>query len=192
VAYITTTFGFLPLFFIQARHLPAQEMSVLMSVLGISGLALGIALPAASDRIVRKPIMIVSSLIGMLCPLAALCYSGPVGVLALLLFIGWAIVGAAPLTFATIPSESVPPGSVSTALGLIVALSTIVGGVASPLLAGWSADQWGLSAPLIFEVSCCMVIAAACLCLTETAPRKLAQDARVAKIPRSSRKISSN
>jgi len=60
----------------KTRH-SSPKMSVLISVLGISGMVLGIALPAASDRIGRKPVMIVTSLLGMSSPLAAFITQGP-------------------------------------------------------------------------------------------------------------------
>ena len=84
VAYVTIGSGFLPLFYVKVRQFSPQQMSTLMSVLGISSLALGVVLPAISDRIGRKPLAIVASIADMVCPLAAIYYSGPAAVLTLL------------------------------------------------------------------------------------------------------------
>jgi len=170
VAFVVIGTAYLPLFFIKVRHFMPQPMSVLMSLLGISSMTLGIIVPAIADRIGRKSTAIMSSLLGSLCPLAALYYSGPLAVLGLLMFIGWAPVGASILYFATIPSESVPARAMSTAIGLMVALGTLVGGVAGPSLAGWSADHWGLPTALWLEAGCAVVMAVISLALIETAP----------------------
>jgi sugar phosphate permease len=102
--------------------------------------------------------------------LAAVYYSGPVAVLALLVCIGWAPAGAATLFFATIPSESVPARSISTVIGLIVGIGTVVGGVMGPSVAGWSADRWGLNTALLVEVGCAAVLAIISSMLRESAP----------------------
>jgi sugar phosphate permease len=170
VAFITIGVGFLPLYLTNVRHFLPQQMGLLMSALGISGALLGIALPAISDRIGRKPVVITASLLGILYPLSVMNFHGTIAFLAALLFIGWAPASAATLLFATIPCESVPARSMSTALGLIIAVSTLAGGVAGPMVAGWSADRWGLSAPLFLEMGCCAVIAVLSLTLRETAP----------------------
>jgi MFS transporter, ACS family, hexuronate transporter len=173
VAYVTVNYGFLPLFFFKVRNFSPQQLSLLMSTLGISSLVLGVVLPAASDRLGRKPVMLVSGLLSLLCPLGAMYYTGSIVILAVLVFVGWGLVGAATLTFATIPGESVPPHSTSTAIGLILGVSTLIGGVAGPALAGLSADRWGLATPLIISAGCGAIIVVLCLALRETAPGKV-------------------
>lgn len=174
VAYMTVTLGFLPLFLVKTRHLDASRMSIIISIMGVSGAVLGVALPAASDRIGRKPIMIGSSFLGIGLPLAAQYYSGPMAGFGALAFVGSAILGAAPLTYATIPCESAPVGATSTVIGFILAVGTVVGGMVGPAIAGWSADRWGLAAPLYEALGCCAIVGMICLALTESAPRKKA------------------
>lgn len=172
VMYVTTTTGFMPLYLIENRHLPPTQMSVVISVLGFSALVLGILLPAASDRLGRKPIIIGASALGAVLPIAGLYYSGSALVLAMLFFIGWAVVGASPLTFATVACESVPSSAMSTAMGGILALSTLVGGVLGPTIAGVIADYFGLGATLLLDLICCVGIGMCALALTETLQRK--------------------
>jgi predicted MFS family arabinose efflux permease len=82
--------SYLPLFFVKVRQFVPAQMSLLMSALGIAAMVMGIAVPALSDQIGRKPTVILASLLGMSCPLAALYYSGPLPFLSLLMFLGWA------------------------------------------------------------------------------------------------------
>jgi MFS family permease len=172
VGYMTIGIGFLPLYLMRIDRFPAARMSVVMSIMGLAGAVLGVALPAASDRIGRKPVMIVSSVLGMGMPLAALYDTGSLAALAACIFIGSALIGAAALTYATIPCESAPAEATSTVIGVILAVSAVVGGVAGPSVAGWSADRWGLAAPLVLALACCAVSAVLCTALKESAPRK--------------------
>src|SRR6202034_4417028 len=145
-------------------------MSILMTVLSISGLALGILFPALADRIGRKPATVISSLLGAVFALAGLYYSGPDVMLGLLMFIGWAPAGGSILFLGKIPSESVPVNSISTAIGLTFAIGTLLGGFLGPGLAGWSADHWGLQSSLLLQAGCAIAMALISLGLRETKP----------------------
>jgi MFS family permease len=169
-AFVLIGRGYLPLVYVQLRHMSPQRMGLLLTVLSISGLALGVIFPALADRIGRKPAAVISSLLGVAFPLAGLYYAGPDTVLALLMFIGWAPAGASILFLATIPSETVPVHSVSTAIGLTFAIGTLVGGFLGPALAGWSADRWGLQSSLLLEAGCAIAMALISLGLRETKP----------------------
>ena len=173
-AFVLVGRGYLPLVYVQLRHMSPQRMSILMTVLSISGLALGILFPALADRIGRKPATVISSLLGAVFALAGLYYSGPDVVLGLLMFIGWAPAGASILFLATVPSESVPVNSISTAIGLTFAIGTLVGGFLGPALAGWSADHWGLQSSLLLQAGCAIAMAVIALGLRETKPTKQA------------------
>jgi MFS family permease len=171
-AFVLIGRGYLPLVYVQLRHMSPQRMGILLSVLSISGLALGVLFPALADRIGRKPAVVISSLLGAIFPLAGLYYAGPDAVLGLLMFIGWAPAGASILFLATIPAESVPVHSMSTAIGLTFAIGTLVGGFLGPALAGWSADHWGLQSSLLLQAGCAIAMAIISLGLRETQPTK--------------------
>jgi sugar phosphate permease len=94
--------------------------------------------------------------------------------LAVLLFIGWAATGVCPLLVAVVPAESVPQELISTAVGLNVALASLVGGVAGPGLAGWAADAWGPRAPIYMTLAAAALAAFLSLFVRETAPRRVA------------------
>jgi len=172
IGYLTMGLGFLPLYLVNAAHFAASRMSLVVSVMGLAGAVLGIVLPAASDRVGRKPVMLLSSVLGLGMPLAVLYYTGPLPVLCALVFVGSALFGAAPLTFAAIPCESAPAAATSTVIGIILAIGALVGGVAGPAAAGWCADRWGLAAPLYLTIGCCVGVSLASTALVESAPRR--------------------
>jgi MFS family permease len=160
--------GYLPLFYVRDRHLPPGQMSELMSLWGVASIVFGLAIPALADRIGRKQAAIIASLMGVICPLAALYYPGPLPILGFLMFLGWAPVGASILFMATIPAESVPARSITTAIGLTFATGTLIGGGAGPSVAGWIADTWGLRVSLLLAAAVCAAMAAISLALWET------------------------
>jgi ACS family hexuronate transporter-like MFS transporter len=173
VAYTNAGFTFLPLYYINVRHFSSQQMSVLMGVLGISAVLFAFLLPAASDRLGRKPVMVASGLLSVLSPLAALFVTGPIALLAPLMLIGWAMSGTISLITSTIPAETVSSHGLSTAIGLIIAVGVIIGGLAGPGAAGWVADHWGLRGPLLLQASYAAAAFLLSLGLVETRPSSL-------------------
>jgi MFS family permease len=173
LVYVNVGFVFYPLFYIGVKQFSAQQMSYLMALLGISAALFGVLLPAISDRIGRRPLLVMASALGIGSPLLGLYFVGPIAPFAVFLFVFWVFSGSGSLFSSTIPSETVPVESMSTAMGLIFALGTLVGGLAGPAMAGWSADRWGLQAPLILQAGCAAIAVLASMALGETAPRKV-------------------
>jgi MFS family permease len=171
-AFVLIARGYMPLYFIQVQHMLPERMGILMGVFAVSGLILGVLFPAMADRIGRKPTAVISSLLGLAAPLAALYYGGPWQILGVLMFIGWAPGSACILFLATIPSETVPARSISTAIGLTFAVGTLVGGFIGPAIAGWSADHWGLQSSILIDAGCALAMAVISLGLRETKPVK--------------------
>ena len=173
VPWMILAWVFFPLYYVNIRHVALSDMSLLMGVLGISAALFGFIVPGISDRIGRKPVMIGFSLIGLLTPLAVLYYTGPLTVLAVLIFIGWSASGVFPLFMGTIPSETIPARYIATSLGLVMGLGELLGGVLTPIGAGWAADRYGLRAPVYIEAACALIATVLALFLQETAPAKL-------------------
>jgi MFS family permease len=173
VPWMILAWVFMPLYYVNLRHFSFDDASRLMSVLGVSAALFGFLVPALSDRIGRKPVMIGFSLIGALCPLAALYYSGSLVALGTLLFIGWSASGVLPLFMGTIPSETIPARYIATSLGIVMGLGELVGGVLLPPAAGWLGDRYSLQAPLLIEAGCAVVAALLAMFLIETAPVKV-------------------
>ncbi len=172
IAWMVLAWVFLPLYFVTVRKFSASAMSVLMSLLGLSATVCSILVPWLSDRFGRKPIMIGFCLLGALTPAASLWYDGPFSILAVLVLIGWAASGVFPLFMATVPSETLPPSVLATALGVVMGTGELFGGVMAPTVAGWSADRYGLKIPLLAELACTLIASALAMLLTETAPAR--------------------
>jgi ACS family hexuronate transporter-like MFS transporter len=170
LSHLSICMAFMPLFLTESRHLSAGAASWLMGTLGISATIGGFAICALSDRIGRRPVMVIMPLLGVILPLAAMFYDGSLGVIAAIFFFGWGLNGIFPLFMATVPSESVDARHVATALGLCMGSGEVLGGVMAPALAGSAADAWGLKAPLWIMIGLSIAAGLTALGLTETAP----------------------
>ena len=173
VAWMVLGWVFLPLVYENYLHIPSEQASWLMALLGISAAVFAFVVPGLSDKLGRKPVVIVFSLIGVIYPLAVLNYTGSAIVLGTVIFIGWSASGVFPLFMATIPSETIPAKYVATSLGLIVGVGEVVGGAAGPPLAGKLADLYGLQAPMYMAIVCAIAGGLLAMGLKETAPVKV-------------------
>jgi predicted MFS family arabinose efflux permease len=180
VAWMVLGWTFLPLFYVNVRQFSTSDMAMLISVLGISAAVCGFLVPALSDRLGRKPVMVFFCLLSMLAPLAALYFPGSTGMLALLVFVGWSGAGCFPLFMAAIPSETIPARYLTATIGLVTGIGEAIGGVLSPTLAGMAADTYGGAAPIVIMVGCAAFAGIVAVFLKETAPLKVAAAARVA------------
>ena len=81
---------------------------------------------------------------------------------------------------ATVPTESVSPRQVAAAIGIVMGVGEILGGVFAPSLAGKLSDIYGLQAPLWLLLALAVLGAATALFLRETAPRVTARTAPAA------------
>jgi len=170
VAYVSLGLAFLPLYLMEARELSSAQMSLVISLLGLSAIVYSVVLPLVADRIGRKPTLVAASLLSVGAPLAALYLESSLLVLGMVLFFGWGIAGTGSFWTGTIPSESVPTRLVAKALGAIIAFGVLVGGLAGPSLAGLAADRRGMGAPLQLLMGCAVLSAVLSLALRETAP----------------------
>jgi ACS family hexuronate transporter-like MFS transporter len=173
VAWMVLGWVFLPLVYENYLHIPATPASWLMALLGISAAVFAFVVPGLSDKLGRKPVVVVFSLIGVLYPLAVLNYTGSPVLLGAIIFIGWSASGVFPIFMATIPSETIPVKYVATSLGLIVCAGEIVGGAFGPPIAGRLADLYGLQAPMYMAIVCAVMGGVLALGLKETAPIKV-------------------
>ncbi len=81
VAWMVLGWVFLPLVYENYLHIPSEQASWLMALLGISAAVFAFIVPGLSDKLGRKPVVIVFSLIGVIYPLAVLNYTGSAVVL---------------------------------------------------------------------------------------------------------------
>jgi MFS family permease len=179
VSYLVVCWAFMPLYLTKTRGFDATTMSWIMSTLGVSATIGSFAISHLSDVIGRKPVMIVTAFLGLILPLGAMYFTGSPWGLAAIFFFGWALTGIFPLFMATVPSESVEPRYITTAMALVMGMGEVLGGVFSPTLAGWAADRAGLSAPLWIMMGLCTAAGILALALRETAPAALRAKAAV-------------
>ncbi|MCB5424999.1 MFS transporter [Altererythrobacter sp. CC-YST694] len=171
VSYLVVTWAFMPLVLVQYRGIDEATAAGLMAVLGVSSFLASFVVTTISDFVGRRPVMVISTFIGVLLPLGALYFDGPVMILGVIFFVGWMFNGIFPMFMATVPTESVAPYQVATAMGLVMGVGEILGGVLSPFVAGWLSDIYGLQAPLWFLIVLAVLGGATALFLRETAPR---------------------
>jgi len=166
---LTFIYVFLPTY----RGFSPEDTVAVTSVMGISTMLCGFLVPGLSDRIGRKPVMIVFTFIGMIMPLTALYFEGPLWIMALLFFVGWSATGSFALFMGVVPGESVNPKLAATSMGLVVCIGELVGGFAAPSLAGVLADSTSLQAPMYMCLGFAFLAGVSALFLKETAPSKV-------------------
>lgn len=179
VAYFVVFFVFTPFYLEQVRGFDSTHRSWIMSSAGLVAIAIGFIVPGASDRFGRKPVAVVASLLGVCIPLGTMwIHSSSVWPYYFAYAAGAAITGVFPMAMATIPSDTVKPGLVATALSLTMGTSEILGGVLAPSIAGRVADARGLAAPLWIVTGLAIATGLIALLLRETAPAALARRAQ--------------
>jgi len=164
---------FLPVFFTVVKGMAPDVAGQVVAPMGIATMICGFVVPAISDRVGRKPAMIIFTFIGLVTPIAALYFSGAQWMLSLLLLIGWTASGSFAVFMGVIPSETVPKALAASSMGLVVGAGEIVGGVLSPTISGWIADQTSLVAHMIVMMVCALCGGLLSLFLRETAPGKI-------------------
>ncbi|WP_242502752.1 MFS transporter [Serratia sp. 1D1416] len=176
VTWFMVIITFTPSLLVTDRGFGEGAMGGVMSAIGAAWVFWGVAVPAISDRLGRKPTLIFFSLLAICCPLF-LSYVDNLWLLGGLVFLSYTGLGCFTLFMATIPSETVSPARIATALGLVMGIGEVIGGCLAPFIAGLLADRYGL-----VSVMWLAAIGAACAgvlsCfLDETAPAVLSRRA---------------
>jgi MFS family permease len=183
VSYLVVTWAFMPLILVQLRGYDPDTAAWLMAVLGVSSAIAAFLVPGISDYVGRRPVMALSTFVGVLLPLGAMTFQGSALAMGAIFFVGWLFNGIFPMFMATVPTESVSPRQAATAIGIVMGLGEILGGVLSPSLAGKLSDIYGLQAPLWLLMGLAVLGGITALFLRETAPRILARRAELEGVP---------
>lgn len=139
------TLPFIANYFVNTQGMTPDTMGKTMGLLGVSGLVSSIVVPALSDRIGRKPILLIFCGLGILYPFAVQLGAGSALQLPAMFFT-YFTMGLLPIVAAVIPSEAVPNHLKAKAIGLITGMAEIVGGVLIPALSGVLSDTVNPSA----------------------------------------------
>ncbi|MHB0775540.1 MFS transporter [Halomonas sp. WWR20] len=175
VGYLVICWSFMPIYLTNVRGYSPGAMGWLMGTLGVSAAVGSFVVSGLSDKIGRKPVMIITPFMGLILTLSAMYFDGPAIVLAILFFFGWALNGIFPLFMAIVPSESVDARYLATALGFVCGIGEVLGGGILPTLAGAAADFAGQSAPLWLMSGICVLAGILAFGIRETAPAVLAK-----------------
>ena len=152
----------------------------MMAVIGLCPAVGGIVVTWLSDRYGRRPLLIIFAFLMALAPAALLWFDGPVEVLTALIFLSWMGLGTFPLFMGVIPAETLGRLRAATAMGLVVAMGELSGGVFGPPVAGWLGDQYGLAVPIYVQLGLALLAGVTALLVVETNPRVLARREAVA------------
>jgi len=137
---------FAPLYITEVAHQPATTAGFLLGASGLGSFFLGFLLPSLSDRVGRKPVLLLMAAASALVPLAFLVpglYAYPL-LLAAIVFAANTGQGIASLVMVLVPTESVPAQFRATSIGLTTLAGETMGATGAPLLAGTLAEKHGL------------------------------------------------
>ncbi len=171
---LITTSAFLPSYFVNHLKLDTGQMGTVMSAIGFGAMAGTILLSALSDRIGRRPVMVISS-IGVLLSLTLLSFIGAtVHLLFLCLFAVHFFNNALiTMTVGPIAIETVPPRLMATASGVVIATGELLGGGLAPMLGGEVAEHFGIEHILRLPILMMAIGVLLCIALRETRPESI-------------------
>ena len=162
---------FAPLYITEVAHEPATTAGFLLGASGLGSFFLGFLLPSLSDRIGRKPVLLLMAALSAVVPLAFLVpalYVYPF-LLAAIVFAANTGQGIASLIMVLVPTETVPPEFRATSIGLTTLVGEIMGATGAPILAGALAEKHGLGLTMWLAAGGSVVLFLASLFLREPA-----------------------
>lgn len=172
---LIVTSAMLPNYLIDYLHLDVTQMGFVLSAIGF-GAALGtVVMPAISDRLGRKVVMVISVL-GAMSFLIGLINVGANPTLLFIALFGTCFFNFSMicLTVGPLSAEAVPPQLMTTASGMVIGIGEIFGGGVAPIIGGYVAQNFGIQYTLYLALGALVLGFFAILALKETAPRRTA------------------
>lgn len=165
--------AFMPSYLTEILHLDLQQMGLVMSAIGLGAAIGAVLMPTLSDRLGRKPVMIIS----VLCSLVSLallmrCGANVFQLFACLFGTMFGIFALITLTVGPISAESVPAALMTSASGLVIGVGEVFGGGVAPALAGYVAKHYGVGNAMYFALGALVVGFVVAISLRETAPSR--------------------
>ena len=136
---------FFPNYMTDYLHLSLESMSQMMIGLGLGSLTGTVILPALSDSLGRKPLMVVGTLISVVCVawLPSVQFAGT-ELFAAIFLISFMNAGVIAITIGPLTHLTTPAHLVGTATGLGVGAAEMIGGAIAPAIAGAMAQHIGI------------------------------------------------
>lgn len=162
---------FAPLFITRNMHQDPRTAGFLLGAAGLGSFFIGFLLPALSDRLGRKSILLMLAAVSALLPLALLVrplYSH-LWLLSAILFLTQGGQAIAALIIVLIPAESVSSELTGTAIGMVNMVGELIGATVAPTLGGTLADSHGLGSTMLMAVGGMLLLFIVTLFLKETA-----------------------
>lgn len=161
---------FAPLYITEVAHQTPTTAGFLLGATGLGSFFFALVFPTLSDRVGRKPVLLLMAATCSIVPLALLIlplYSH-LWLLAAILFLANPGQGIAALIMVLVPTESVSPRFAATAIGLATLAAEIFGATLTPVFAGGVAERYGLGATMWMSAGGTAVLFLAALFLKET------------------------
>jgi predicted MFS family arabinose efflux permease len=170
---LTVLGDFFPSYLIDHLQMDLPNMGLVMSAIGFGGSAGNLAMPGVSDRIGRRPVVILNVVVDVACLLLLMRTGANVGALFGLLFvIMFCLFANITLTVGPMTVEAAPAKLMGTASGIVVGVAEAFGGGVAPAMGGYSAKHFGIATTLpLATVGMALGIIVA-LAVKETAPVK--------------------
>jgi MFS family permease len=171
----------MPNYLMDYLHLEVQQMGFVMSAIGLGGFLGQLVMPALSDRVGRKPVVLLSFVAtGLSIWLLSRTGADPVQLFALLFATTFFNFSMICMTVGPLTAESVPGALTSTATGLVIGIGEVFGGGVAPALAGYIAQHHGIENTLYLALGGVALGLVVALFLRETAPQRMQRKAEAA------------
>jgi MFS family permease len=173
VTWLILQNAFGPLYMTEVAHQAPTTAGFLLGAAGVGSFVVGMLFPILSDKVGRKPILMLSAVMSVFLPLAIwyLPLYEHIWLLALILAFTQGGQAMASLAMVLIPTESVPRHLAATAIGFTTLVGEIAGSVIAPAVAGTLAKAHGLELTLFIASGGAILVLAAGALLRETVAR---------------------
>jgi MFS family permease len=140
---------FFPNYMTDYLHLSLESMSQMMIGLGLGSLTGTVILPALSDRLGRKPLMLLGVLVSVVCVAwLPTVHTAGLELFSVIFSISFMNAGVIAITIGPMTHLTTPAHLVGTATGLGVGAAEMMGGAIAPAIAGAMAQQIGIETVL--------------------------------------------
>ena len=137
--------AFMPNYLTDFLKIDLKTMGFVMAVTGLGGIFGMVIIPALSDRIGRKKVMIVSLFLSIIMLYLLINTGANITQLVIIFFLFYFfLTGSTILILGPLTTQAVPAALTSTAVGLVIGVSEILGGAAAPFIAGIIAQTQGI------------------------------------------------